>query len=86
MKISSENTFFLIPTVPDEVEDIIKTLSIGKSLGLNSIPAKLLKQFSKSISISLSYLLNLHLNEDSVFANALKHASEISLFKNGDYL
>ena len=60
--------------------------STGKSLWLNSIPAKLLKQFSKSISISLSYLLNLHLNEDSVFPNALKHASEISLFKNGDYL
>ena len=54
----SEKTFFLRPTIPDETEDIIKKLSVGKSLGRHSIPTKLLKQFSKSISIPLSVDLN----------------------------
>ena len=55
----SEKTFFYRPTTLDETEDIIKILSVGKSLGPNSIPTKLLKQFSKSISIPLSNLINL---------------------------
>ena len=55
----SEKTFFLRPTTPDETKDIIKTLSVGKSVGPNSIPTKLLKQFPKSISIPLSNLINL---------------------------
>ena len=55
----SEKTFFLRPTTPDETEDIIKTLSVGRLHGPNSIPTKLLKQFSKSISIPLSNLINL---------------------------
>ena len=37
---SSEETFFLRPTTPDETKDVIKTLSVGKSLGPNSIPKK----------------------------------------------
>ena len=76
----SENTFFLRPTSPNETEDIIKTLSVGKSLGPNSIPTKLLKQFSKSISIRLSNLINLSFR-NGVFPNALKFASVIPVLK-----
>ena len=81
----SENTFFLRPTSPNETEDIIKTLSVGKSLGPNSIPTKLLKQFSKSISIPLSNLINLSF-KNGVFPNALKLANVIPVFKKGGYL
>ena len=75
----SEKDFCLRSTTPDETEDIIKTLSVGKSFGHNSIPTKLLKQFSKPISIPLSNVI-------SVFLNALKFAKVIPVFKKGDYL
>ena len=75
----SENTFFLRPITPDETEDIIKTLSVGKSLGPNSIPTKLFKQFSKSISIPPSNLINAFF-KNGVFPNATKFASVISVF------
>ena len=81
----SEKTFFLRPTIPDETEDIVKTLSVGKSFGPNSNPTKLLKQFSKLISIPLSNLINLSF-KNGVFPNALKFASAIPVFKKGDYL
>ena len=81
----SEKTFFLRQTTPDETEDIIKTLSVGKWLWPNSIPTKLLKQFSKWISIPLSNLINLSF-KNGVFPNALKLASVILVFKKGDYL
>ena len=81
----SEKTFSLRPTTPDETEDIIKILSVGKSLGPTSIPTKLLKQFSKSISIPPSTLINLSL-KNGVFPNALKFASVITVFEKGDYV
>ena len=85
----SENTFFLRPTAPDEVEDIIKTLNIGKSLRPNSIPTKLLKQFSRSISVSLLYLINLSF-EDGVFSNALNRqgicSSHLTLCLNLNFI
>ena len=82
-----EKTFFLRPTTPDETEDIDKTLSVGKPLGPNSIHTKLIyKQFSKSISIPLSSLINLSFKNNGVFPNAVKLASVIPVFKEGDYL
>ena len=53
-----EKTFFLTPTLPDEVEDIIKTLNLRKSISPNSISTKLLKKYSKTISIPISKLIN----------------------------
>ena len=78
-----EQIFFLRPATSDETENIIKTLNVGKSLGPNCIPTKLFKQFSKSISISLSNLINLSF-KNSVFPNALKLASVTPVFKKGD--
>ena len=49
---------FLTPTLPDEVEDIIKILNLRKSIGPNSIINKLLKKCSKTISIQTSKLIN----------------------------
>ena len=43
----SEETFFLIPTSPEEVQDIIKTLKLRKSVGPNSISTKRLKNIPK---------------------------------------
>ena len=60
----------------------MKCLGLGitwKSLGPNGIPAKLLKQFSKSISIPLSYLINFSF-KNGVFPNALNLVSVIPVF------
>ena len=40
------------------VEHIIKTLSLRKSIGSNSIPTKILKRYSKTIDIPISKLIN----------------------------
>ena len=37
------DSFFIAPSVPSEISDIINMLKSGKSLGPNSIPIKLLK-------------------------------------------
>ena len=47
----SEDVFFLTPASPEEVEKIIKTLNLRNSISSNSIPTKLLKKYSKTISI-----------------------------------
>ena len=42
----SEKTFFLTPTLPNEVEDITKTLNLIKSIDPNSIPTKTIPKLS----------------------------------------
>ena len=79
------DSFILTPTNTEEVEDIIKTLNIRKSVGPNSIPIKLLKQFSKEISVPIEKLINLSF-ETGIFPDALKLASIIPVFKKGDPL
>ena len=81
----SEKTFFLTPTSPDEVEDIIKTLHLRKSIGPNSIPTKLLKKYSKTISIPISKLINQSF-VTGTFPEPLKLANVIPVFKKADPL
>ena len=81
----TNNTFILAPTSPKETEDVIKTLSLGKALGPNSIPTKLKKQFSKAISMPLDKLSNLSL-ENGIFPDSFKLASVIPIFKKGNSL
>ena len=76
---------FLTPTSPDEVEDIIKTLNLRKSIGPNSLPAKLLKKYSKTISIPISKLINQSF-VTGIFPEPLKLANVISVFKKADPL
>ena len=74
--------FILIPTNTEEIKDIIKTLNIRTSIGRSSIPTRLLKQFSKEISIPLEKLINLSF-ETGIFPDTLKLASIIPVFKKG---
>ena len=79
------NTFLLAPTCPKESEDLIETLSLGKTLGPNSILTKLLKQLSKANNILLDKLIKFFL-EKGIFPDSLKLASVISIFKKGNSL
>ena len=46
-----QSNFFLTPTLPDKIQEIIKSLNSKKATGPNSIPTQILKVFSNSISI-----------------------------------
>ena len=79
------NTFILTPTNTEEIEDIIKILNIGNSIGPNRIPTRLLKQFYKDISIPIEKLIDLSF-ETGIFPDALKIPRIIPIFKKGDLL
>ena len=64
---------------------MIKTLNIRKSIGPNSIPTRLLKQFFKEINIQIEKLVNLFF-ETGIFPDASKLARIIPIFKKGDLL
>ena len=80
-----EKIFFLTLTSPDEVEDIIKILNLRKWHGLNSISTKLLKKYSRPISIPISKLINQSFVTE-VFPEYLKLASVVPIFKKADPL
>ena len=84
----SEKTLFLTPTLPDEVEDIIRTLNLRKSVGPNNIPTTLLKKYPKTISIPISKLINQSFITfiTGIFPKFLKLASVIPIFKKADPL
>ena len=74
------NSFFLGPTVPDEISKIIDSLDSTKSTGPNGIPVFLLKSFKDFFSIWLSKLVNLCF-ETGVFPDILKLAKVTPLHK-----
>ena len=81
-----QSNLFLTPTLPDEIQEIIKNLNDKKAIGPNRIPTELFKVFGKTISIPLPNLINL-LFECGIFPVSLKVARVITpIHKNGDCL
>ena len=76
--------FILTPTNTEKIEGIIKTLNIRKSIGPDSIPTRLLKQFFKEISRPIEKLINLSF-ETGIFPDALKLARIIPILKKRDF-
>ena len=79
----NNNSFFISPTVPDEVSSIIQSLKKNKSTGPNSIPVKLLKILDPHISVQLSQIINDSF-QNGIFPDKLKIAKVIPIFKKGD--
>ena len=75
----------MTPTTPEEISDLIQTLSSNKSTGPNSIPTSILKKIKNEISIPLSAIIN-NSFENGIFPNLLKSAQVIPVFKNGSRL
>ena len=48
----------MAPTFPEEVSDLIQTVSLNKSIGRNSIPMSILKKIKNEISIPLLPIIN----------------------------
>lgn len=76
------DSFFIAPSVPSEISDIINLLKPGKSLGPNSIPVKLLKHLCPLISLPLSQIINESF-QSGIFPDKMKLAKVIPLFKKG---
>ena len=73
-------SFFLSPTVPDEVIKLIDALDSSKSAGPNSIPVFLLKSFKDFFSKWLSELVNLSF-ATGIFPDLLKIAKVTPIHK-----
>ena len=71
------------PTNAQEVEQKLKTLKSNKAVEPNSIPTKILKTYSKSLSKPLSELINLSFVQGK-FPTILKIAKIIPIHKKGD--
>ena len=78
----TSNSFFMAPSVPQEISEIISLLKTGKSLGPNSIPMKILKILCPLISASLSQIINESF-QSGIFPEKMKLAKVIPLFKKG---
>ena len=85
LKQSLENTFFINPTTPKDVNSEIKTPTNNKSSGPSSIPTKVFKTFAKPLSKLLVDLINLSLSTEK-FPSTLKTAEVIPVFKKGGKL
>ena len=79
----NEKSFFIHPTTPKEVENLISNLKNNKSTGPNSIPTKILKLTKKIISEPLCNIINISFNT-GVFPESMKSAKVIPIFKKGD--
>ena len=76
------NSFFIAPSVPLEISEIISLLKTGKSLGANGIPIKILKALSSLISPPFSQIINKSF-QSGIFSDKMNLAKAIPLFKKG---
>ena len=49
LKNSNEDSFFLLPTTKEDVEDILSTLKANKTAGPGSVPTRILKGLQKML-------------------------------------
>ena len=80
---SVTNSFFLKPTIEEEVNSIIKQMKTNKAISQNSIPTKILKMSQQIIAKPLAYLINLFFST-GVLPDLLKIANIIPVLKKGD--
>ena len=71
-----DDSFFLSPTDPNEIEAIILSFSNYRSVGPYSVPIKLLKSLSKPASESVKLIVN-----DSISKDKPKTAEVVTLNK-----
>ena len=79
------DSFFLSPTNKEEIKIILSSLDIIRSIGLYSIPSKVLNMLKNAISQQLADLFNLSFTTGS-FPTLLKTAKIISIFKKDSKL
>ena len=58
LQYPNENSFFLRPTSPDEITNLILSLNESKWVGPNGFPTKILKLLKNDISLHLANIFN----------------------------
>ena len=76
----TDETIFLSPTTPADIESLIIYIKPNKAIGPNSIPTKILKEFKTELSEPLSDMINVSFNK-GIFPDFLKNANVISIYK-----
>ena len=83
---SSQNSFHVFPTTPQEINKIISEIKPKKSSGLDEIPTFVLHKLPPNILIALSHIFNLSIAQ-GVYFDASKTAKVIPLLlKKGSSL
>ena len=85
LKNPNVESFFMTPTSPEEIANLIQTLSSNKSTGPNSIPMSIQKKIKNQISVPLSAIIN-NSFENGIFPNLLKSEQVFPVFKNASWL
>ena len=81
LKNPISNSFFIRPTSPIEVQNLINSLSDSKTSGPHSIPVKILKLLLQDVSRQLTDLFNLSFSS-GIFPTILKTSKVVPIFKN----
>ena len=78
---TADETFFLSPTTPADIESLINCIKPNKAIGWSQI----LKLFKTELSESLIDMINVSFNK-GIFPNFLKVADVIPIHKKGEKL
>ena len=78
--INQPNSFYLEPTIPQEIEKLIDSLDLKKSVGPMSIPSYILKIYKEFFSQWLASLINQSF-ECGIFPDILKSAKVTPIHK-----
>ena len=81
----TDETIFLSPTTPADIESLIIYIKPNKAIGPNSIPTKILKEFKTELSEPLSDMINVSFNK-GIFPDFLKVANVVPIHKKGEKL
>ena len=82
---TTDETIFLSPTTPEDIESLINCIKPNKTTGFNSIPIKILKEFKTELSEPLSDMINVSFNK-GIFPDFPKVANVIPIHKKGEKL
>ena len=77
---TTDETAFLSPATPADIESLINCIRPNKAIGSNSIPTKILKEFKTKLSEPLSDMINVSFNK-GIFPDFLKVANIIPIHK-----
>ena len=80
LKNPNNLTFFITPTIVEEVNDLISDLKASKSKGPSSLPTKITKQLNDIIASPLAELINKSF-QSGIFPDIFKIAKVIFIFK-----
>lgn len=78
---SLQQSFYLYPTTPKEISDVIKKVCTKKSCGVDNVPGNILIEIHNVIALPLSILINASFLEGT-YPDVLKCSRVVPIYKN----